>query len=116
MSTTTDWQAAFGFGPSTQKQASDDDLGFDPWNESTKGLADLMAKESKKHIVKNDGSHVDGSLAQSTYTNYLSASRRVCAPPGFSPNHVNNYTVVTAPIRPPQNGKLLFVSAVEIDL
>ncbi|KAL5007338.1 hypothetical protein ScPMuIL_016144 [Solemya velum] len=45
VSSTTDWQTAFGFGP-TKKETQDDDLGFDPWDESAKGLADLIEKES----------------------------------------------------------------------
>ncbi|KAI8506749.1 CCR4-NOT transcription complex subunit 4 [Branchiostoma belcheri] len=43
-STDTDWQAAFGFGTSSKQE---DDLGFDPWDESAKALADLMEKELK---------------------------------------------------------------------
>nr|CAB3260317.1 uncharacterized protein LOC100175100 [Phallusia mammillata] len=62
--TTSDWEAAFGFSNNTngqqqhplQKQttqsntfmaadAGDDDLGFDPWLECNKGLADLIQKE-----------------------------------------------------------------------
>uniref|UniRef100_UPI00358DF5BA CCR4-NOT transcription complex subunit 4 n=1 Tax=Myxine glutinosa TaxID=7769 RepID=UPI00358DF5BA len=38
----TDWQAAFGFGASTQQE---DDLGFDPFDVTSKALADLMEKE-----------------------------------------------------------------------
>lgn len=42
-----DWEAAFGFKSSTKETISsgDDDLGFDPWLECSKGLADLMKEE-----------------------------------------------------------------------
>ena len=39
----TDWTAAFGF---KGVQCKDDDLGFDPWNESNKALTDLIRGES----------------------------------------------------------------------
>uniref|UniRef100_A0A671N4H0 CCR4-NOT transcription complex subunit 4 n=1 Tax=Sinocyclocheilus anshuiensis TaxID=1608454 RepID=A0A671N4H0_9TELE len=39
----TDWQAAFGFGSSAKQQ--DDDLGFDPFDVTRKALADLIEKE-----------------------------------------------------------------------
>uniref|UniRef100_A0A914UM28 Uncharacterized protein n=1 Tax=Plectus sambesii TaxID=2011161 RepID=A0A914UM28_9BILA len=50
---TTDWQAAFGLKPmgmgGTSRprlpSLSDDDLGFDPFSESSKGLADLLEEE-----------------------------------------------------------------------
>ncbi len=49
----TDWQAAFGFTSSdTAKDLlNEDDLGFDPWNESNKGLADLLEKELQLGIA-----------------------------------------------------------------
>ena len=56
---TNDWEAAFGFSTSSvlgppqpgqpQQQVADsgdNDFGFDPWVECSKGLADLMEKES----------------------------------------------------------------------
>ncbi|KAM6937224.1 CCR4-NOT transcription complex subunit 4 isoform 2-T2 [Xenentodon cancila] len=43
VSSSTDWQAAFGFGSSSKQQ--DDDLGFDPFDVTRKALADLMEKE-----------------------------------------------------------------------
>ncbi|ELT87458.1 hypothetical protein CAPTEDRAFT_223184 [Capitella teleta] len=65
VSSSTDWQAAFGFKPhpassappvssasssscnhSNISDSQDDDLGFDPWNESSKALADLIEKEA----------------------------------------------------------------------
>uniref|UniRef100_A0A667YC29 CCR4-NOT transcription complex subunit 4 n=1 Tax=Myripristis murdjan TaxID=586833 RepID=A0A667YC29_9TELE len=44
VSSSTDWQAAFGFGSSKQQQ-QDDDLGFDPFDITRKALADLIEKE-----------------------------------------------------------------------
>uniref|UniRef100_A0AAY5KTH5 CCR4-NOT transcription complex subunit 4 n=1 Tax=Esox lucius TaxID=8010 RepID=A0AAY5KTH5_ESOLU len=44
VSSSTDWQAAFGFGSSKQ-QTSEDDLGFDPFDITRKALADLIEKE-----------------------------------------------------------------------
>uniref|UniRef100_A0A8C6TAD3 CCR4-NOT transcription complex subunit 4 n=1 Tax=Neogobius melanostomus TaxID=47308 RepID=A0A8C6TAD3_9GOBI len=43
VSSSTDWQAAFGFGSSSKQQ--DDDLGFDPFDVTRKALADLIEKE-----------------------------------------------------------------------
>uniref|UniRef100_W5KW23 CCR4-NOT transcription complex subunit 4 n=1 Tax=Astyanax mexicanus TaxID=7994 RepID=W5KW23_ASTMX len=43
VSSSTDWQAAFGFGSSTKQQ--EDDLGFDPFDITRKALADLIEKE-----------------------------------------------------------------------
>ncbi|KAM9334589.1 CCR4-NOT transcription complex subunit 4 [Symphorus nematophorus] len=43
VSSSTDWQAAFGFGSSKQQQ--EDDLGFDPFDITRKALADLIEKE-----------------------------------------------------------------------
>lgn len=48
---TNDWESLFGFGPNTTIKRppipppQDDDLGFDPFDECSKGLADLMEKE-----------------------------------------------------------------------
>lgn len=43
VSSSTDWQAAFGFGSSNKQQ--EDDLGFDPFDITSKALADLIEKE-----------------------------------------------------------------------
>ena len=50
---TNDWEAAFGFSKSKEQEpidtiadSGDNDFGFDPWVECSKGLADLMEKES----------------------------------------------------------------------
>ncbi|MBN3279860.1 CNOT4 protein, partial [Polyodon spathula] len=42
VSSSTDWQAAFGFGSSKHQE---DDLGFDPFDITRKALADLIEKE-----------------------------------------------------------------------
>lgn len=50
VSSATDWQEAFGFGQSSSTSScndwQDDDLGFDPLEESSRGLADLLEKEN----------------------------------------------------------------------
>ncbi|XP_076861189.1 CCR4-NOT transcription complex subunit 4 isoform X3 [Brachyhypopomus gauderio] len=43
VSSSTDWQAAFGFGSSTKQP--EDDLGFDPFDVTRQALADLIEKE-----------------------------------------------------------------------
>ncbi|XP_060784128.1 CCR4-NOT transcription complex subunit 4 isoform X2 [Neoarius graeffei] len=45
VSSSTDWQAAFGFGSSAKQQQQEDDLGFDPFDVTRKALADLIEKE-----------------------------------------------------------------------
>uniref|UniRef100_A0A4W4H487 CCR4-NOT transcription complex subunit 4 n=1 Tax=Electrophorus electricus TaxID=8005 RepID=A0A4W4H487_ELEEL len=45
VASSTDWQAAFGFGSSAKQQQQDDDLGFDPFDVTRKALADLIEKE-----------------------------------------------------------------------
>jgi len=59
-----DWEAAFGFSkasvlepPQLEKQeqfadSGDNDFGFDPWVECSKGLADLMEKESAYNTMR----------------------------------------------------------------
>ncbi|XP_059181741.1 CCR4-NOT transcription complex subunit 4 [Centropristis striata] len=44
VSSSTDWQAAFGFGSSKQQQ-QEDDLGFDPFDITRRALADLIENE-----------------------------------------------------------------------
>uniref|UniRef100_A0A8C1IIF8 CCR4-NOT transcription complex subunit 4 n=1 Tax=Cyprinus carpio TaxID=7962 RepID=A0A8C1IIF8_CYPCA len=51
VASSTDWQAAFGFGSSAKQQ--DDDLGFDPFDVTRKALADLIEKE---HSVQDKAS------------------------------------------------------------
>uniref|UniRef100_A0A3Q1IXR4 CCR4-NOT transcription complex subunit 4 n=1 Tax=Anabas testudineus TaxID=64144 RepID=A0A3Q1IXR4_ANATE len=59
VSSSTDWQAAFGFGSSTKQQ--DDDLGFDPFDVTRKALADLIEKELS---VQDQSPSSPGPLAQ----------------------------------------------------
>ncbi|XP_024141909.1 CCR4-NOT transcription complex subunit 4 isoform X2 [Oryzias melastigma] len=59
VSSSTDWQAAFGFGSSTKQQ--DDDLGFDPFDVTRKALADLIEKELS---VQDQSPLSPGPLAQ----------------------------------------------------
>ncbi|KAG1682401.1 CCR4-NOT transcription complex subunit 4 [Nymphon striatum] len=69
----------------------DDDLGFDPWDESAKGLAVLMEKES----IKFSNVQRNMRLANSQSINNTILSRRPCAaPPGFTPNHLNNVNII----------------------
>lgn len=72
----TDWQAAFGFGSEIvkEKHNAEDDLGFDPWNESSKGLADLLEKELQLGTLPTTNS----SNVQVTQP-----------PPGFNPSPFN---------------------------
>ncbi|XP_071852582.1 CCR4-NOT transcription complex subunit 4-like isoform X2 [Apostichopus japonicus] len=86
----TDWQAAFGFD-SEEKDPKDDDLGFDPWNESSKGLAALLEKE-----LQLNSTETDHPAQPPPYNNSLNkASSSFSAmmtqpPPGFviPPNHL----------------------------
>lgn len=59
MSSSTDWQAAFGFGSSSKQQ--DDDLGFDPFDVTRKALADLIEKELS---VQDQSPASPGSFSQ----------------------------------------------------
>ncbi|PWA28498.1 hypothetical protein CCH79_00016316, partial [Gambusia affinis] len=59
VSSSTDWQAAFGFGSSSKQQ--DDDLGFDPFDVTRKALADLIEKELS---VQDQSPSSPGPLAQ----------------------------------------------------
>ncbi|XP_022342404.1 CCR4-NOT transcription complex subunit 4-like isoform X2 [Crassostrea virginica] len=52
VSSCEDWQAAFGFS-SKSRDNQDDDLGFDPWDESSKGLADLLEKENSTQSLQH---------------------------------------------------------------
>ena len=74
VSSTTDWQAAFGFSSANTGESHDDDLGFDPWDESTKALADLIEKEN-----------------YSSASQHLHDQRMKNLPPGFAPNHIGAY-------------------------
>ncbi|XP_064634367.1 CCR4-NOT transcription complex subunit 4-like isoform X2 [Lineus longissimus] len=75
VSSSADWQTAFGFTSSTT-DSHEDDLGFDPWNESTKALADLIEREQ----------------GQTQHQQNLHNSPR-SAPPGFLPGLGNPFTI-----------------------
>ncbi|XP_013790394.1 uncharacterized protein LOC106474250 isoform X2 [Limulus polyphemus] len=111
----TDWQAAFGFTSSNRKH-QDDELGFDPWDESAKGLADLLEKEAtqkpqqlpqlinhKMESVHPPYSHLMDSPG---YPNHFllnssqESSRRVPPPPGFGPSHINKFVNIPRPAFP----------------
>lgn len=104
VSTTTDWQAAFGFTPSMMPppplppqppsqtipvthsinhltENQDDDLGFDPWTESSKALADLVEKEG----------NLQQRQQQQQYNNHTSSQQIKNLPPGFTPNHIGAF-------------------------
>ncbi|XP_078719949.1 CCR4-NOT transcription complex subunit 4 isoform X1 [Lampetra fluviatilis] len=70
VSSATDWQAAFGFGSS---KTQDDDLGFDPFDVTSKALADLMEKELSLSCPP---------LTVSSVTAH--------GPPGFHNHHLHN--------------------------
>ncbi|XP_076322617.1 CCR4-NOT transcription complex subunit 4-like isoform X2 [Tachypleus tridentatus] len=95
----TDWQAAFGFTSSNHRH-QDDELGFDPWDESAKGLADLLEKEATKkphlpQLINHRMDSVHPSLMTTPgYPNHSvlnSSARRVAPPPGFGPSHINKF-------------------------
>ncbi|XP_045176750.2 CCR4-NOT transcription complex subunit 4-like isoform X2 [Mercenaria mercenaria] len=93
VNTTTDWQAAFGFGQTTNTNKSkdwqDDDLGFDPLEESSRGLADLLEKENGQ---KQQQQH--STLGFSSHSSFQPHSRQMHnnigqnLPPGFSLSHI----------------------------
>uniref|UniRef100_A0A3B3TH42 CCR4-NOT transcription complex subunit 4 n=1 Tax=Paramormyrops kingsleyae TaxID=1676925 RepID=A0A3B3TH42_9TELE len=59
VASSTDWQAAFGFGSSKQPE---DDLGFDPFDVTRKALADLIEKE----LSVQDTSQLSPGVLQGT--------------------------------------------------
>lgn len=84
--TQTDWQAAFGFD-SEEKDPKDDDLGFDPWNESSKGLAALLETE----LQLSEEQKPPLPPVSNTFSKPSSFSAMMTQPPpGFvlPPNHV----------------------------
>ncbi|XP_017350013.1 CCR4-NOT transcription complex subunit 4 isoform X6 [Ictalurus punctatus] len=81
VSSSTDWQAAFGFGSSAKQQ--DDDLGFDPFDITSKALADLIEKEL--------------SVQDKT----LSPMSHVTPAPGFPPHIPSSLHSAKGPMLPP---------------
>jgi len=100
VSSTTDWQAAFGFSstilpnvptsvPSEKPRLNDDDLGFDPWDESSKALADLIEQEGVNHYnfsqrqLNNVSLNINFARVDNKQSNHG-------LPPGFFSTQVNN--------------------------
>lgn len=110
MNNCTDWST---FGLNVSPKSPDDELGFDPWDESSKGLADLLEKEAVQRTENNlSATHNRISLKQmnvpvsrtnNTFTNHymessqISQKRIAPPPPGFTTNHLNNCTTVPRP-------------------
>ncbi|XP_074661021.1 uncharacterized protein LOC141913398 isoform X2 [Tubulanus polymorphus] len=103
VSSSTDWQAAFGF-KSAAVEHHDDDLGFDPWDESAKGLADLIEREqgqqqnlrSINHHHQQQHHHLSPhslhhQQQQSSQQQILQQQQQQSVPPGFAPSHINPY-------------------------
>ncbi|XP_035221310.1 CCR4-NOT transcription complex subunit 4-like isoform X2 [Stegodyphus dumicola] len=82
----SDWSSNYSFGES-QKQLPEDDLDFDPWNESSKGLADLMAKEAVHNPVYADTPTPPGFF-QPIKAPVPNQQRIAVPPPGFSSRQV----------------------------
>ncbi|XP_052066668.1 CCR4-NOT transcription complex subunit 4-like isoform X1 [Mytilus californianus] len=80
VSSCTDWQAAFGF-TSKSRESQDDDLGFDPWDESSKGLADLLEKENVTTNIHQQNNTHNQKYDQRPTQNL---------PPGFTLSHIQN--------------------------
>lgn len=93
-------------------EAQDDELGFDPWHESSKGLADLMIKEAGEKARANYSLPNFNSLnslrrpvipvepvalQNRCIDNSHYAQRQVVPPPGF---HVNNFGANSSIPRP----------------
>jgi hypothetical protein len=69
----------------------DDDLGFDPWNESSMTPADLIEKESYTQCSNSDvmceNSHLVGLMSNGADQSHIKN-----LPPGFVPNHIGAYS------------------------
>ncbi|KAI0212990.1 CCR4-NOT transcription complex subunit 4 [Lamellibrachia satsuma] len=110
VSSSTDWQAAFGFTSNTESH--DDDLGFDPWDESTKALADLIEKEGIQNNYRPGGApYPPAALLNHHYLQHMNQLQHPPhmmsgaptpvdtagmapknLPPGFSANHFGAFT------------------------
>ncbi|KAM6986499.1 CCR4-NOT transcription complex subunit 4 isoform 1-T1 [Aplochiton taeniatus] len=92
VSSSTDWQAAFGFGSSTKQQQSDDDLGFDPFDITRKALADLIEKElsvqdSFPSALSDPDPFHHGPLHSLPLPSLLPPNKGGFGPPGGLPPH-----------------------------
>ncbi|XP_054714072.1 CCR4-NOT transcription complex subunit 4-like isoform X2 [Uloborus diversus] len=82
----SDWSSNYSFGES-QKQMPEDDLDFDPWNESSKGLADLIAKEAV-HTPACSGMPTPPGFFQPIKPPVPNQQRIAVPPPGFSSRQI----------------------------
>lgn len=96
MSSSTDWQAAFGFGSSSKQQ--DDDLGFDPFDVTRKALADLIEKE----LSVQDSPLSPGSLGQ--------GSSHGPSLPSLNPNPSTSHHFPSLPRLPPLHHRAIYSS------
>lgn len=85
----SDWSSNYSFGE-TQKQLPEDDLDFDPWNESSKGLADLMAKEAVHNPTYTTDLPTPPGFFQPIKPPVPNQQRIGIPPPGFSSRQVSH--------------------------
>ncbi|GIX75734.1 CCR4-NOT transcription complex subunit 4 [Caerostris extrusa] len=76
----SDWSSNFTF---EEPQKPEDDLDFDPWNESSKGLADLIALEAGNNPNYSEGPRNVTFLHQTSKAPVPNQSRISAPPPGF---------------------------------
>ncbi|XP_063053625.1 CCR4-NOT transcription complex subunit 4 [Engraulis encrasicolus] len=88
VSSSTDWQAAFGFGSSAKQQQQDDDLGFDPFDVTRKALADLIEKELS---VQEPPSSLSLSLSSPSSLSLSSSSSLLSSSSALSPGALHNH-------------------------
>ncbi|XP_033111838.1 CCR4-NOT transcription complex subunit 4-like [Anneissia japonica] len=87
----TDWQRAFGFLADTEDNHSEDELDFDPWKESKKGLADLLATEMQlNHQPQNHQPQNPLGLTQPPPGLTQPPPGFGCQPPNHSPFTIPN--------------------------
>ncbi|XP_028929069.1 CCR4-NOT transcription complex subunit 4 isoform X2 [Ornithorhynchus anatinus] len=95
VSSSTDWQAAFGFGSSKQQE---DDLGFDPFDITRKALADLIEKELS---VQEQPSLSPTSLQNApSHTTTAKGSGSGFLHPAAAPTNANSLGGSTFPVLP----------------
>ncbi|XP_015914790.1 CCR4-NOT transcription complex subunit 4 isoform X3 [Parasteatoda tepidariorum] len=83
----SDWNSTYSYEES-QKQLPEDDLDFDPWNESSKGLADLMAKEAVHNPPTYSEMQTPPGFFQPIKTPVPNQQRISVPPPGFCSRQV----------------------------
>nr|XP_018906467.1 PREDICTED: CCR4-NOT transcription complex subunit 4 isoform X2 [Bemisia tabaci] len=98
---TEDWQAAFcnhiqkKEEPDEQHIRNDDDLGFDPFNETQKGFAEMIEKENQIKSRHTYMQHNNGLSNCSKLLDGLRINGTVPPPPGFTSttNHMNAFSL-----------------------